>query len=139
MSTDVPRSAHGPHHPRPPGAHRRRHGDPRSTPGPVLRRRLPRLPSAADPPVLFPSPKGLLRDPNNTKRRPAPGPRPVTFPWATSHTSRRTGATHLDEAGPSARQIADHLGRSRPSLTQDVYLGRGTASPLTAAALERSV
>ena len=23
MSTDVPRSAHGPHHPRPPGAHRR--------------------------------------------------------------------------------------------------------------------
>ncbi|MGR6963950.1 site-specific integrase [Geodermatophilus sp. URMC 61] len=32
----------------------------------LLRRRLARLPAAADPPVLFPSPKGLLRDPNNT-------------------------------------------------------------------------
>lgn len=29
----------------------------------------------------------------------------------------------------SARQIADHLGHNRPSLTQDVYMGRGLASP----------
>ena len=35
------------------------------------------------------------------------------------------------------RQIADHLGHNRPSLTQDVYLGRGLASPEAAAALQR--
>jgi hypothetical protein len=28
-----------------------------------------------------------------------------------------------DEAGLSARQIADHLGHARPSVTQDVYMG----------------
>jgi hypothetical protein len=42
-------------------------------------------------------------------------------------------------AGLSARQIADHLGHSRPSLTQDVYLGRETANPQAAAALQRSL
>jgi integrase len=47
-------------------------------------------------------------------------------------------ATRLDDAGLSARQIADHLEHSRPSLTQDVYLGRGTANPEAAAALHRS-
>jgi integrase len=48
-------------------------------------------------------------------------------------------ATWLDDAGLSARQIADHLGHSRPSLTQDVYLGRGTASPRTAAVIRRAM
>jgi hypothetical protein len=28
----------------------------------------------------------------------------------------------------SARQIADHLGRARPSMTQDVYMGRNVTS-----------
>jgi integrase len=105
----------------------------------LLRRRLARLPAAADPPVLFPSPKGLLRDPNNTSGDLRQALDRAGFPWATSHTFRRTVATRLDDAGLSARQIADHLGHSRPSLTQDVYLGRGTASPLTAAALPRSL
>jgi integrase len=105
----------------------------------LLRRRLARLPAAADPPVLFPSPKGLLRDPNNTSGDLRQALDRAGFPWATSHTFRRTVATRLDDAGLSARQIADHLGHSRPSLTQDVYLGRGTASPLTAAALQRSL
>ena len=64
---------------------------------------------------------------------------PAGYLWATSHASRRTVATRLDDAGMSARQIADHLGHSRPSLTQDVYLGRGTANPEAAAALQRSL
>ena len=51
---------------------------------------------------------------------------------------RKTVATRLDEAGLSARQIADHLGHNRPSLTQDVYMGRGLASPEAATALQRS-
>ncbi len=48
-------------------------------------------------------------------------------------------ATRLDDAGLSARQIADHLGHIRPSLTQDVYLGRGAGSPQAAAALQRNL
>nr|WP_246066217.1 tyrosine-type recombinase/integrase [Geodermatophilus aquaeductus] len=59
------------------------------------------------------------------------------FAWVTSHVFRTTVATRLDEAGLSARQIADHLGHTRPSLTQDVYLGHGVASPEAAAALQR--
>ena len=55
----------------------------------------------------------------------------------TSHVLRKTVATRLDEAGLSARQIADHLGHNRPSLTQDVYMGRGMAAPEAAKALER--
>ena len=45
--------------------------------------------------------------------------------WITSHTFRKTNATILDDAGLSARQIADQLGNARPSLTMDVYMGRG--------------
>jgi integrase len=105
----------------------------------LLRQRLAQLSAAADPPAHFSSPKGLLRDPNNTSGDLRQALDRAGFPWATSHTFRRTVATRLDDAGLSARQIADHLGHSRPSLTQDVYLGRGTASPLTAAALQQSL
>ena len=40
------------------------------------------------------------------------------------HNFRKTTATHLDQAGLSARVIADQLGHARPSMTQDVYMGR---------------
>ncbi len=46
-----------------------------------------------------------------------------------AHVFRTTVATRLDGAGLSARQIADHPGHARPSLTQDVTMGRGLASP----------
>ena len=46
------------------------------------------------------------------------------FSWVTSHVFRKTVATRLDDACLSARQIADQLGHARPSLTQDVYMGR---------------
>jgi len=49
--------------------------------------------------------------------------------WITSHTFRKTTATILDNAGQSARQIADQLGHARPSMTQDVYMGRRTKNP----------
>jgi integrase len=54
------------------------------------------------------------------------------------HLAEDRNAGDAHDAGLSARQIADHLGHSRPSLTQDVYLGRGTASPQAAAALQGS-
>jgi len=97
------------------------------------------VPANAEPPVIFPSPQGRLRDPNNTSGGLRQALDRAGHPWVTSHTFRRTVATRLDEAGLSARQIGDHLGHSRPSLTQDVYVSRGTASPQAAAALQRSL
>ena len=56
--------------------------------------------------------------------------------WITSHSFRKTTATILDDAGRSAREIADQLGHARPSITQDVYMGRRSRNPGAARALE---
>ena len=53
-----------------------------------------------------------------------------------THTYRKTVATLLDRSGASARMIADQLGHSRISMTQDVYLGRRAANAGNVAALE---
>ena len=58
--------------------------------------------------------------------------------WITSHNFRKTTATILDEAGQSARAIADQLGHARRSMTQDVYMGRGTTNPGAAEAIQRA-
>ncbi|MFD2467237.1 tyrosine-type recombinase/integrase [Amycolatopsis silviterrae] len=47
----------------------------------------------------------------------------------TFKTLRKTVATLLDEAGLTARQIADILGHAHPSMTQDVYMGRNRVPP----------
>jgi integrase len=52
---------------------------------------------------------------------------------------RKTAATILDEQRFSAREIADVLGHSRPSLTQDVYMHRGAANPAAGAALNEAL
>jgi len=54
----------------------------------------------------------------------------------TSPAFRKTAATILDDAALTARAVADRLGHARPSMTQDVYLGRGLVSPAAAEALE---
>lgn len=36
------------------------------------------------------------------------------------HSFRKIVATTLDQAGPSARDIAEHLGHANPSLTMNV-------------------
>ena len=59
--------------------------------------------------------------------------------WITSHSFRKTTATILDDAGQSARQMADQLGLARPSLTQDVYMARRAENPNAAAALETAL
>jgi len=56
--------------------------------------------------------------------------------WVTSHNFRKTTATILDQAGQTARQVADQLGHSRPSMTQDIYLGRSARNPDAAKALD---
>jgi len=57
--------------------------------------------------------------------------------WVTSHTFRKTVATRLDEAGFTARQVADQLGHANPSMTLDVYFGRHVVSAATADVLNR--
>lgn len=117
--------------------------------------------------IVFGSPGGHLRDPSNTSgdlrvildgidcqrcdgRGWLPGeqdakgrPKRVRcdagrFSWVTSHVFRKTVATRLDEAGLSARQIADQLGHAHPSLTQDVYMGRKVVTAEAARLLDRS-
>ena len=90
--------------------------------------------------LLFPTGDGGVRLPSNADR----GLRSLLdriggFDWVTSHTFRKTVATRLDDAGLSARKIADHLGHAQPSMTQDVYLGRGVASSKAASVLGRVV
>ena len=52
------------------------------------------------------------------------------------HAWRKTTATVLDEAGATARMIAEQLGHSRVSMTQYLYLGRRSRESRVAAALE---
>jgi integrase len=86
--------------------------------------------------VVFASPLGRLRDTSNTAADLRRVFDRAGFGWVSSHTLRKTVATRLDDAGFSARQIADHLGHAQPSMTQDVYLGRRAADPAVASILE---
>lgn len=96
--------------------------------------------------LAFPSPTGKLRDPSNTSADlrvvldaiDCPDDEPVgPLGWVTSHVFRKTAATRLDDAGMSARQIADVLGHEKPSMTQDVYMGRKVVSAEAALILAR--
>ncbi len=85
---------------------------------------------------MFPSPKGGLRDPSNTQADLRDAFTFAGYPWVTSHVSRKTVATLMDEAGRTAREVADQLGHAHPSMSQDRYLGRrrvtGAATALEA-------
>ena len=98
--------------------------------------------------VVFPSPMRMARDPSNTQADLRAVLDDLGYGWVSSHTFRKTVATRLDEAGMSARQIADHLGHARqiadhlgharPSMTLDVYLDRRHKIDVAAAdALDR--
>jgi integrase len=75
----------------------------------------------------------ILRDKHRQPVRCRKGP----YSWVTSHTCRKTVATRLEEAGWTARQVADQLGHSQPSMTQDVYFGRGVVNKQAAVVLDR--
>ena len=85
---------------------------------------------------MFPNSLGGLRDKHNTLARWRDFRDRAGYPWVTFRTFRRSVATILDEAGLSARQIADQLGHSKVSTTQDVYMGRRMLSRKAADALE---
>jgi hypothetical protein len=76
----------------------------------------------------FPDVLGGFRDPANAAVLSGRhGDRDLA--WITSHNFRKTAATILDDAALSARLVADQLGHSRPSMTQDVYMGHRTVTP----------
>ncbi|HET7386157.1 MAG TPA: tyrosine-type recombinase/integrase [Nocardioidaceae bacterium] len=77
--------------------------------------------------------RGWFDSPDGKRARCDAGP----FSWVTSHVFRKTVATRLDEAGLSARQIADQLGHAHPSITQDVYMGRKVVTAEAATLLDR--
>lgn len=99
----------------------------------LLRRRARGI--LLDQPV-FSNSIGSFRDPKNTRRDLRAALDRTGFTWATSHNFRKTTATMLDEAGLSARLIADQLGHARPSMTQDVYMSRKAVDSRAAEALE---
>jgi integrase len=63
----------------------------------------------------------------------------TNFGWVVPHTYRKPVATMLDQVGLSARTIADQLGHSRISMTQDVYLGRRAVDQAAATALQELI
>lgn len=74
--------------------------------------------------------------PSNTTRSIRRLRRRIGYDWVTSHVFRKTVVTLLNEAGFTARDIADLVGHAKISITQDVYMGRGSANPALAEALE---
>lgn len=86
--------------------------------------------------LVFPSVLGKLRDPSNTEANWRANRDRLGFPGFKSHGFRKTVATVLDQAGLSAREIAEFLGHENPSLTQDVYMSRTAGTVRAAAALD---
>jgi integrase len=77
---------------------------------------------------VFPAPKGGYRDPSNSQADLRKAFDNAGYGWAVSHTFRRTVASLMDEDGRTARAIADQLGHSRTSQSQDKYIARRATS-----------
>jgi integrase len=86
---------------------------------------------------LYKMPRGGRAELMDLAREAVEGSEADAVAWITSHSFRKTTATILDDAGQSARQIADQLGHAR--LTQDVYMARRAKNPAAAAALEAAL
>ncbi len=87
-------------------------------------------------PWAFPSTRGTLRDPDNTRKRLREVVAGTEWEGLHPHAFRHLVATRLDAAGLSAREIADYLGHERVSMTQDVYMSRKSAGAGARAALD---
>jgi integrase len=92
-----------------------------------------------DSPIFPNSRGGYLNASNLNNRYWIPFRTRAGYEWVTFHTFRKTVATLLDDAGLSARQIADILGHAHPSMTQNTYMGRGQVSRDGAEALNNVV
>lgn len=90
-----------------------------------------------DKPIFSNSQGGYINTSNLNNRYWMPFRKRAGYEWVTFHTFRKTVATLLDGAGLTARQIADILGHANPSMTQNVYMGRGQVSRDGASALDK--
>ena len=90
---------------------------------------------AAKDGILFVSFTGQLLDPSNVINRIAETMDAVGYGWVTSHVSRKTVGTVIDEAGLSTTAIADQLGNTR-AVAERHYCKRRVANQAHAAALE---
>ena len=74
---------------------------------------------------VFPAPQaGSLRDPSNTQKVLRSTFERAGFPGLTSHAFRAALGTLMDQSGRTARNVADQLGHSKPSFSQDRYMLR---------------
>ncbi|TWP51325.1 site-specific integrase [Lentzea tibetensis] len=85
---------------------------------------------------VFPSSTGGLQDPDNTRKRLRKVLAGSEWEGLHPHAFRHLVATQLDAAGLTAREIADYLGHAQVSMTQDVYMNRGTVGETAARPLE---
>lgn len=85
---------------------------------------------------VFPSGTLGWRHPCNVQRSVRRMREEIGYPDWTTHIGRKTVATILDMSGQTAREIADQLGHANPSMTQNVYMGRGLQNPAAAGALD---
>ena len=76
--------------------------------------------------IVFPAPKGGLRDPSNTSADLKDAFNTAGYEWMTSHSLRRTVATLMSKAGLMALEASDQLGHRRPSMTSDRYFDRSS-------------
>jgi integrase len=89
--------------------------------------------------IVFPSTAATWRDPNNFGRDWRRVREELGVPDVTTHSFRKTLATLIDDSGLSARVGADHLGHSRVSMTQDVYMTRGKVHTQVADVLDAAI
>jgi integrase len=89
--------------------------------------------------LVFPTILGNMRDPRNSARDWAEARERLELPGYTFHSFRKTVATALDQAGLSARDIAEYLGHADPSLTMSVYMSKTVGGPRAASAMDAAM
>jgi integrase len=106
------------------------------TPPPWVIELLRRRHADSHGPWVFPSTRGTLRDPDNTRKQLREVVAGSAWEGLRPHAFRHLVATGLDAAGLSVREIADYLGHERISMTQDVYRSSRATGASVAAALD---
>ena len=86
--------------------------------------------------LLFPTVQGHLRDPQNTNRDWRLARARLGLGDVKLHAFRKSVATILDQGGLSPRDIAEQLGHSSPTMTQDVYMARRAGTERAAKLLD---
>ncbi|MGL4338960.1 MAG: site-specific integrase [Rhodoglobus sp.] len=100
----------------------------------LLKARRVRFGGVAGP--VFPDARGGWRDRSNIGKAFRLVRAGTEFEWVRCHTYRATVAAILDESGATAYEVAQQLGHSRASMTQNVYMTHRASNSGNAAALD---